>query len=396
MPNPDNGRQPKETEMCSRQTRVEIFSTCPPLGSTPTAEYSKAVADAARWSEKWGCTGMLVYTDNSQVDPWLVSQLVVQDTQHFAPLVAVQPIYMHPYTVAKMVSSLSVLYGRRMYLNLVAGGFKNDLAALNDPTPHDERYERLIEYAMIVNGLLADQDAITFQGKFYRVDKLKMTPPLPKPLFPGVLISGSSEAGLSAARLLGAVPILYAKPAKECVSMALDTGGHFGIRIGVMARPTEEEAWKQAHERFPEEKKGKMIHGLAMKVSDSVWHHELSNAIEESKTTPSTYWLAPFENYKTFCPYLVGGYEQVAEELACYLDLGCRTFILDVPVCEQDLQHARIAFDLACNKSHVTAGHRSTLSPAPLPWDEDCSSHVDRPGGRDAEKAVPIQRMSGG
>ena len=96
-----------------------------------------------------------------------------------------------------------------MCLNLVAGGFKNDLAALNDPTPHDERYERLIEYAMIVNGLLADQDAITFQGKFYRVDKLKMTPPLPKPLFPGVLISGSSEAGLSAARLLGLSAVIW-------------------------------------------------------------------------------------------------------------------------------------------------------------------------------------------
>jgi alkanesulfonate monooxygenase len=254
----------------------------------------------------------------------------------------------------------------------------------------------LIEYALIVKGLLADQDAITFQGKFYRVDKLKMTPPLPKAFFPGVLISGSSEAGLSAARLLGAVPILYAKPAKECASTAVDTGGHFGIRIGVMARPTEEGAWKEAHGRFPEEKKGKMIHGLAMKVSDSVWHHELSSAIEENKTTPGSYWLAPFENYKTFCPYLVGDYEQVAEELARYLDLACRTFILDVPVCEQDLQHARIAFDLALNKSHAAEGHRSTLSAAPLSWDEDCSSHVDRAGGGDAEKAVPIQRMSGG
>jgi len=396
MPNPDNGRQPKATGICSPQAHVEIFSTCPPLGTIPAAEYAKAVADAARWSEKYGCTGMLVYTDNSQVDPWLVSQMIIQDTQHIAPLVAVQPVYMHPYTVAKMVCSLSVLYGRRMYLNLVAGGFKNDLAALNDPTPHDERYERLIEYATIIKGLLADQDAITFQGKFYRVDKLKMTPPLPEALFPGVLISGSSEAGLSAAHLLGAVPILYAKPAKECAPTAANTGGHFGIRIGVMARPTEAEAWKEAHERFPEEKKGKMIHGLAMKVSDSVWHQELSRTIEQNKTTPSSYWLAPFENYKTFCPYLVGGYEQVGEELARYLDLGCHTFILDVPVCEQDLQHARIAFDLACNKSHAAEGHRSTLAATPLSLDGDCLSHVDRASGGSAERPVPFQQVSGG
>jgi len=373
MSNPDNGRQHKGTGMSSPQTHVEIFTTCPPIGNTPSAEYSKAVADAARWSEKWGCAGILVYTDNSQVDPWLVSQIIVQETKHLAPLIAVQPVYMHPYTVAKMVSSLSVLHGRRLYLNLVAGGFKNDLAALNDLTPHDERYERLIEYATIINGLLAEQDAITFQGKFYRVDKLKMTPPLPDALFPGVLISGSSEAGLSAARLLGAVPILYAKPAKDCASTAVNTGGHFGIRIGVIARPSEEEAWKEAHQKFPEEKKGKMIHGLAMKVSDSVWHHELSRVIEENKTTRSCYWLAPFENYKTFCPYLVGSYEQVGEELARYLGLGCRTFILDVPFCEQDLHHARITFDLASDKMRLAEFEPSTL-PAPVSYEGDLVS----------------------
>ena len=373
MSNPDNGRQHKGTGMSSPQTHVEIFTTCPPIGNTPSAEYSKAVADAARWSEKWGCMGILVYTDNSQVDPWLVSQIIVQETKHLAPLIAVQPVYMHPYTVAKMVSSLSVLHGRRLYLNLVAGGFKNDLAALNDLTPHDERYERLIEYATIINGLLAEQDAITFQGKFYRVDKLKMTPPLPDALFPGVLISGSSEAGLSAARLLGAVPILYAKPAKDCASTAVNTGGHFGIRIGVIARPSEEEAWKEAHQKFPEEKKGKMIHGLAMKVSDSVWHHELSRVIEENKAARSCYWLAPFENYKTFCPYLVGSYEQVGEELARYLGLGCRTFILDVPFCEQDLHHARITFDLASDKMRLEEFEPSTL-PAPVSYEGDLVS----------------------
>ncbi len=85
--------------MYEPNSRVEIFSTCPPIGNTPSAEYSKAVADAARWSEKWGCTGILVYTDNSQVAPWLVSQMIVQETKHLAPLIAVQPIYMHPYAV---------------------------------------------------------------------------------------------------------------------------------------------------------------------------------------------------------------------------------------------------------------------------------------------------------
>ena len=172
--------------------------------------------------------------------------------------------------------------------------------------------------------------------------------------------------------------------------MAVKRGSRFGIRIGMVVRPTEEEAWKEARGRFPEEKKGKMIHGLAMKVSDSVWHHELSSAIEENKTTHSSYWLAPFENYKTFCPYLVGSYEQVGEELARYLGLGCRTFILDVPLCEEDLRHARIAFDLACNKSHIAEGNPSRLSTAPASHEEDFLSHPAHVGSESAQKTVPI------
>ena len=61
----------------------------------------------------------------------------------------------------------------------------------------------------------------------------------------------------------------------------------------------------------------------------------------------STYWLRPFEQYKTFCPYLVGGYEPVANELSRYIALGYRTFILDIPANEEELEHAAAAFNRA-------------------------------------------------
>ena len=134
---------------------LEIFSTCPQSADYDRRAYIQQVIAVARWSERWGCKGILVYSDNRQLDPWLVSQLILQHTGALCPLVAVQPIYMHPYTVAKMVATFGHLYGRRIYLNMVAGGFKNDLAALNDTTAHDKRYERLIEYTSIITRLLA-------------------------------------------------------------------------------------------------------------------------------------------------------------------------------------------------------------------------------------------------
>ena len=135
------------------QHSVKVFSTCPIPNGTDQRSYLQNVIDVAQWSERVGCRGILVYSDNSQVDPWLISQVILENTDHLCPLPAIQPVYMHPYAVAKAVTTLAYLYGRRLYLNMIAGGYTNDLLALNDLTPHDKRYARLIEYTMIIKEL---------------------------------------------------------------------------------------------------------------------------------------------------------------------------------------------------------------------------------------------------
>src|SRR5262249_37521630 len=140
--------------------------------------FSSLLTEVARWSEKAGCTGILIYSDNSLVDPWLVAQAIIEQTSQLSPLVALQPAYMHPYSAAKMVASLSYLYGRRMSLNMIAGGFRNDLLALGDETPHDQRYARLTEYTLILKALLHEQQPVCFSGKYYKVNNLVLKPPL--------------------------------------------------------------------------------------------------------------------------------------------------------------------------------------------------------------------------
>src|SRR6267142_5394663 len=194
---------------------LKLFSTCPPSALSDPQTALRELESIARWSEDAGCEGMLVFTDNGQLDPWLVSQAVIRATQRLCPLVAIQPVYMHPYSVAKMVTSLAFMHGRRVYLNMVAGGFKKDLEALNDLTPHDERYARLVEYTTVIQSLLRTADPVSFDGRYYKVSNLKLTPPLPAELMPGVLVSGSSEAGLDAARQLKATAVEYPKPPAE-------------------------------------------------------------------------------------------------------------------------------------------------------------------------------------
>jgi len=297
------------------------------------------VIRVAQWSEAAGCEGILVYTDNGLVDPWLVSQIIIESTERLCPLVAIQPVYMHPYSVAKMITTIGHLYGRRMWINLVAGGFKNDLTALGDDTAHDRRYDRIVEYTTIVRRLLESAEPITLEGEFYSVTNLKMKPPLDPELRPGITISGSSDAGMAAARQIGAIAVQYPKPVGEYEGESPPDGNERGIRIGIVARENADDAWRAARERFPEDRAGQLTHQLAMKVSDSVWHKQLSELGKQPVSEDNPYWLQPFENYGTFCPYLVGSYDRVASEVARYTALGYETFILDVPESPDELEH---------------------------------------------------------
>jgi alkanesulfonate monooxygenase len=324
-------------------TEIKRYSTCPQSKDVAQSDYLERVREVSRWSEEAGCYGMLVYTDNGIVDPWLVSQVVAESTATLRPLVAVQPVYMHPYTVAKMVTSIAFQHGRSLDLNMLAGGFKNDLLALGDETPHDDRYARTTEYTTVIARLLAGE-SVTFDGTYYSVRNLKLQPPLPEELLPGLIISGSSPAGVEAARAIGATAIRYPEPPEE-EQAQLEGDIDHGVRVGIVARESGEEAWQVALERFPEDRKGQISHALAMKVSDSHWHRQLSSRDPETGEERSTYWLGPFRNYQTFCPYLVGTYDAVARQVSQYVARGFETFILDIPPSKEELEHSSAVFE---------------------------------------------------
>jgi alkanesulfonate monooxygenase len=225
---------------------------------------------------------------------------------------------------------------------MLAGGFKNDLLALGDDTPHDDRYRRTVEYTKIIRALVEDGVA-SFEGRYYKVSNLKLVPPVPPDLRPAVLASGSSDAGMEAAREMGAAAVKYPRPPGEEENVRDGHAPGYGVRVGIIARETAGEAWSVAHARFPEDRRGQLTQQLAMKVSDSAWHKQLSQRMEGA-AGESPYWLGPFQNYKTFCPYLVGTYDAVAELVRGYIASGYQTFILDIPPAREELEHINVVF----------------------------------------------------
>ncbi|WP_327000302.1 LLM class flavin-dependent oxidoreductase [Dactylosporangium sp. NBC_01737] len=319
---------------------VEVYTTAPASVQVDGPAFRRRLTDVTRWTDAAGCTGLLVYSDNTLVDPWLVAQLILDAAPRATPLVAVQPVYLSPYTAARMAATLTFLHGRQVHLNLVTGGSRQHLEALGDAgVGHDERYERLTEYATIVRLLLDSPRPVTFTGRYYQVLAATLPHRPPATLAPRLVLSGSSDSSVRCADELGILRFAYPRPADDYPADGPLLRGN-GIRIGIIARPDGDAAWRVAHDRFPGDPLGERRHRIVSRLSDSHWHAELSGR----PASDGIYWLHPFLTYRTFCPYLVGDYDEVGAYLARYLTRGVGSVILDVPEEEDDLHHARIAF----------------------------------------------------
>ena len=328
---------------------LELFSTCPQSRDLPADQYRRRVADVAAWSDRAGYRGVLVYTDNQLVDPWLVAQLVIESTRTAVPAGGGSACLHAPLHRRQHGVVLRPHLRPADLLNMVAGGFRNDLLALGDQTEHAERYARVVEYALLVKRLLLGE-RVSFTGRYYSVENLTLTPP-PPDLFPGIFVSGSSDSGVAAARAIGATAVKYPKPPHEEISTSGDGAG-IGMRVGIIARDDDSRAWKVARARFPEDRKGQISHALAMKVSDSQWHRQLSAT--RCRTTlggESRTGSAPSRTTRPSVPTSSGATRRSRSSLRATSELGFETFILDIPPDEEELEHAAVAFEQASRRA---------------------------------------------
>src|SRR5205807_1398091 len=104
------------------------------------------------------------------------------------------------------------------------------------------------------------RSAVTWTGEFYSIDNLRLEPALPNDLSPRFFISGSSEAGAAAARKIGAVAMHY--PGQYGGNPKRSPNGRSGLRVGIIARADDDQAWDVALKRFPEDRKGQLTHML--------------------------------------------------------------------------------------------------------------------------------------
>lgn len=287
----------------------------------------------AQFADCNGFEGILLFEGNDVfVEPWAMAQHILAETTRSSPLIAVNPVYMHPFTAAKFVSSFAQLHGRKVYLNMITGTAISDLHGLGDDQSHADRYVRLGEFVVLMRQLLESPRPLNFDGRFYRASNLQLRPRLPAELMPEFLIAGQSEAAQRVAKETGCIKMQMLPPDLD---HGLDVSG---LNFGILARERRDEARQAARARFRDNPDDRELLALTVENSDSVWKRRLYEG-QSGELADNGYWLLPFLNFQADCPYLVGSYEEIGAKLKTFAAGGLTTIMLDMVADETEMQH---------------------------------------------------------
>ncbi|WBS00891.1 FMNH2-dependent alkanesulfonate monooxygenase [Pseudoduganella sp. SL102] len=324
------------------------------------ADYLRQVAVAA---DTLGYDGVLLPTGRSCEDAWVVASSLIHATKKLKFLVAVRPGLSTPGLAVRMAATFDRLSNGRLLINVVTGGDPTELAADGLTANHAERYEISDEFIRIWRGALSGEggDAgFDFEGKHLRVKGAKtLYPPVQKP-YPPLYFGGSSEAAheLAAEQMdvyltWGEPPAAVAEKIADIRRRAAEHGRtvKFGIRLHVIVRETNEEAWQAAEKlisHLDDDVIAKAQASFARMDSEgqrrmAALHGGRRDKLEESPNL----WAGVGLVRGGAGTALVGDAETVAARIREYADLGIETFIFSgYPHLEESYRFAELVFPL--------------------------------------------------
>lgn len=323
-------------------------------GRAVTPDYLKQLAGAI---DSLGYAGALLPTGRSCEDAWMVASALIHATQRMKFLVAVRPGLSTPGMAARMAATFDRLSQGRLLINIVTGGDPVELAGDGLHLSHDARYDLTDEFLSIWREIMAGE-VVDYQGQYLNVKGSKLLfLPVQSP-YPPLYFGGSSPAAKRVAAkhvdlylTWGEPPAQVAEKIAEVRRLAAEQGRtlKFGIRLHVIVRETESEAWDAANQLIQYlDDETIAAAQAALSRTDSEGQRrmmQLHNGGRAALEISPNLWSGVGLVRGGAGTALVGDPDTVAERMLEYAELGIDTFILSgYPHLEEAYRFAELLF----------------------------------------------------
>ncbi len=323
-------------------------------GRAANIGYLKQIAVAA---DELGFTGVLLPTGRFCEDPWITASALIPYTQRLKFLIALRPGLTLPSVAARMTASFDRISNGRLLINVVTGGSDADLAGDGIHLGHDERYDLTDEFLTVWRGLTSGE-TVNFEGEHLKIVNGRNGFPIIQKPYPPLWFGGSSDAAHRVAAKHADVYLMWGEPPNQIAEQIADVRARateegrqvrFGIRLHVIVRETEREAWQAADDliRYVDDA---AIAAAQTQLAQSqavgqARMRALHNGSKESLEVAPNLWAGVGLVRGGAGTALVGSSEIVAERMQEYADLGIETFILSgYPHLEEAYRVAELLF----------------------------------------------------
>ena len=292
----------------------------------------------ARAADSLGYDSVLTPAGAHCADAWIVTAALIAATRRLQFLVAFRPGLIEPALAAQMASTFQQLSEGRLLLNVVTGSSGAEQRGYGDQADHDARYTRAEEFLEVVRRSWTGE-SFDHHGWFYELQGAQLRQP--PALVPEVYLGGSSDAALHVAArqadwylTWGEPPAQVAEKLSRVRDQAEQAGRRlrFGLRIHVITRDTEAEAWADAERLIAGLDSDTVAAGQRrLRALESVGQQRM-NALHggsrDRLVIGPNLWAGVGLVRGGAGTALVGAHEQVAERIQAYRDLGIEEFIL--------------------------------------------------------------------
>ncbi|WP_019500603.1 FMNH2-dependent alkanesulfonate monooxygenase [Pseudanabaena sp. PCC 6802] len=335
--------------------------------------YLSQIAQAV---DRLGYTGALLPTGRSCEDAWIVAATLASITQRMKFLVAIRPGLMSPGTAARMAATFDRMSKGRLLINVVTGGDPVELEGDGLHLSHDDRYELTDEFLTVWREISAGKES-HLAGKYFQIKGGKLLfHPVQTP-HPPLWFGGSSPIAQRIAAKHVDVYLTWGEPPAqvaekiEAVRQLAEREGRtlrFGIRLHVIVRETESEAWDAANRliRYVDEEAIATAQKAYARMDSEGQRRmtQLHNGSREALEISPNLWAGIGLVRGGAGTALVGDPETVAARMLEYVDLGIETFILSgYPHLEEAYRVAELLFPRLPLENLPVAEKQHVLSP---------------------------------